>query len=409
MELRTENTPNPESNNNLSYSVSFARSALSANTPFVTPSKCVHSQPLHDNPIANGPTIEELLSIKYEQLNDADQTDIATTIRNAILIPNNLNVSDDCLRILCNKREHDSSYVLDTTAESPEKEVQLVKGYLFSQSSSGSDVISDQDQRCARELAELPEERRVLRQVSPLPKGVIISGTPILNGENSGNAVFNRIGEDGKGTVAAEEEKEKISEQLTFNGRIPAPPPSRPDHVIIQIDQDESMDKITEEAIEDGDVAEKVEQKDKSGPTEPSLEYTNEQSPDIFADLDDDEDEDEEMEEEAEPEPVETTNETANQSAADRLNQRDNHLLKRLQTAFSGVLPPPSVTNVTISLDVIVAKYKEYNGQLPSSSKSVVKLENDEEEQYLLKSCDPPTKAQSESWPELKNVICQDV
>lgn len=288
------------------------------------------------------------------------------------------------------------------------------KGFLFSQSSSGSDVISDQDQRCARELAEMGTERRVLRQVSPLPKGVIISGTPILNGENSGNAVFNRIGEDDKATAAAEdggEEKEKISEQLTFNGRIPAPPPPRVDHVIIQIDPNDSMDKAPEVEAEDVEEVEPAE-KEKSGVTEPSLEYTNERSPDLFADCDDfiDEDEDEGVmdaeEDEAEPDTVNLTDETANQ-AADRLMQRDNHLLKRLQTAFSGVLPPPSVTNVTISLDVIVSKYKEFNGQLPS--KAPVKLDNEEEEQFLLKSCDLPQKAQSESWPELKNVICHDV
>lgn len=374
-------------------------------------------------------------------MNDAEQTDIATTIRNAILIPANLNVSDDCLRILCNRRaqEAENSLILDTTAESPEKSP--VSGRGCSQSSSGSEAISDQDLRCARELADLGGgnvaemlERRVLRQVSPLPKGVIISGTPILNGENSGNAVFNRIGEVESGTVSSSTPVSK-NDQLTFNGRIPVPPVSRPDHVVIQIEPDTSLSRISMDAsaqpevggsvktsevvdktVEEEVVTEEVEKQNKSEAIEESFEFTNERSPDLFADNDDDDEEEdyEELEnadtvmsERMQVETERVAEEQVTTSAVDRLLQRDNHLLKRLQTAFSGVLPPPSVTNVAISLDVIVSKYKEYNGQLPEEKPRAVN--DDDQELYLMKSVDSPTRAKTESWPELKNVICHDV
>lgn len=398
---------------------------------------CPHHQPTHhnNNPIATGPTIEELLSVKYDTLNESEQTDIATTIRNAILIPNNLNVSDDCLRILCNRRAQDRSLVLDTTAESvPDNS---------SQSSCDSEAISDQDLRYARDLAALCAgfgvdgasepvvERRAWRQVSPLPRGLIISGNPILNAENSGNAVFNRIGEtsaDGsRGTPA----RTHTTDQLTFNGRIPPAP--RPDHVVIQIEADTSLGvgssvaAVEPTTAEGGEEEEEEEMEDKATAVEESFEFTNERSPDLFADNgeEDDDDEAEDGDEEdygqvnvnaPEGLQLETKEEgqgpVAVTSAVDRLMQRDNHLLKRLQTAFSGVLPPPSVTNVAIPMDVIVSKYKEYSGQLPETKQQLPHTdvqEEDGQEGYLLKCVDSPTRAKTEEWPELKNVVCHDV
>lgn len=381
--------------------------------------------------------IEELLSIKYGALNDAEQTDIATTIRNAILIPNNLNVSDDCLRILCNRRAQDSSLVLDTTTESPAKSP--AQNACSSQSSSGSEPISDQDLRCARELAYLQEDevkRRVLPQVSPLPRGLIISGTPILNGDNSGNALFDRIGdvaEEGKATSTPN--TGRSSEQLTFNGRIPVPLNQRLDHVIIQIEPDTSRERLsidaaiaecpvsavtdfrgteTGEDLDENDKLPSEERKESSGIGE-SFEFTNERSPDLFADNEeDDDDDDEDVNYHENVEENTSLNAAAEDApvsfAIDRLMQRDNHLLKRLQNSFSGVLPPPSVTNVTISLDVIINRYKEFNGQMPEPKASSGDQTNAQEpEQYLLKSVDSPATATSTPWPELKNVVCHDV
>ena len=331
-------------------------------------------------------------------------------------------MSDDCLRILCNRRGQDTSLVLDTTAESPEGEPDA-----DSPASSGSEPISDQDLRCARELAELDAggagdripQRRVLRQVSPLPRGLIISGNPVLNGENSGNAVFDRIGETPE-RLKATGLKGRTTEQLTFNGRIPLPPPPRQDHVVIQIEPDTSLGRVSLDggaASAEEPAGDNVDNddKDKSNAVEESFEFTNERSPDLFAENEEDDAEMEEDEEENRDD-IETLDEedakddvAVTTSAADRLMKRDNHLLKRLQTAFSGVLPPPSVTNVAISLDVIVSKYKEYNGQLPESKREENAQGENVEQEYLMKSVDSPSKAKAESWPELKNVICHDV
>lgn len=322
-------------------------------------------------------------------------------------------MSDDCLRILCNRREQDSSLVLDTTVEdaatAAKDEEEEISRTSCSQNSCASDIISDQDLRCAKELAAVPE-RRVLRQVSPLPKGVIISGTPILNGENSGNAVFNHIGVSGEEATSAGQSKAAAAdtgtEDLTFNGRIPAPPPPRPDHVIIQIEPDESVGNVAEaDEAEEG----------KTSAVEKSFEYENEQSPDLFADYDEDEGHVEEEDEDEDDEELDegiadVVRDPAGSEAAKRLLLRDNHLLKRMQTACSGVLPPPCVTNVNISLDYIVNKYREFNGRLPESKQTGEQQQDDSDKQlYLLKSVDAPERARNESWPELKNVICQDV
>lgn len=432
---------NPSASRRQSYSVSYLHTntylyhciCLPSSMPHFAFVQIVHTQPNahHNNSpsTTTGPTIEELLSVKYDTLNDAEQTDFATTIRNAILIPNNLNVSDDCLRILCNRRAQETSLVLDTTAESPEKSPEAPAN--CSQSSYGSEPISDQDQRCARELADVATkatERRTLRKVSPLPKGLIISGIPILNGENSSNAVFNRIGDAAN---ALDSPCAARAELLSFNGRIPGPSGPRPDHVVIQIEADTLVGRVSVDgstgaaltpatATDQADQQAKVvEDKDKSNAIEESFEFTNERSPDLFADEEDDEEEEEELEVEAQEyghfsgdllkrQELETED-MAVGSAVDRLMERDNHLLKRLQTAFSGVLPPPSVTNVAISLDVIVSRYKEFNGQLPEAKPRQKGDGGVDEELYLMKSVDSPTRAKTESWPEVKNVICQDV
>lgn len=86
--------------------------------------------------------------------------------------------------------------------------------------------------------------------------------------------------------------------------------------------------------------------------------------------------------------------------AKDRLMERNHYLLGQIQTALSGIIPPPAVTNACITSDIIISKYKQHNGQMLQE-----KFYKEKSPKYI----NSPDEAQTQAWPEIKSIICQDV
>lgn len=240
-------------------------------------------------------------------------------------------------------------------------------------------MISDQDLRCADQLKALKRP-----QISPLPNGAIISTGPYLNQENSSNAVFEQIN-------VVENEDNLDESNLTFNGKIPG-----------------------SEAVEESGIgtSETTFQSSFGRFTDSFQEYSNERSPDLFHCEDDDDgptDEDG-----FKKEPVGATESPAIQQSKEQpnltdskaaiLRNRDNCLLKRIQAAFSGVLPPPSVTNMTFTVDMIVSKYREFEDKVKEETQSCSQAK-----ESFMKALDSNERAKEAHWPDLASLVCHDV
>lgn len=373
-------------------------------------------------------------------------------LNNAIVIPTCLrDDQSDCLEQMCNGSVgnlEDNSIILDTTDEADSSNSSV--------NCNDSGAISDQD---VRSNATLLKAHHVLPQVSPLSNGLIISGTPILNEENSGNAVFDKIAPSTNCGSGAESATSVISKSaLTFNGKF-SQVTYTPAHTIIQIEPevewsdvkleqsdvklepsdvklewsdvklepiDEEQEPVTDEMSEKTIPLVKVEKDPSSSLEKSTLEYSNERSPDLFGDdgnddYDDDDDDDdnandrEDNDDDADEDhynsengtservatatTIETDSLTTTDLSTAILLKRDKALLKRLQTAVSGVLPPPSVTNENITLDTIVAKYNEHGGQVPGRDRV----------QSVYKATHSVEKAISTGWPQLKTVMCHGI
>lgn len=225
-----------------------------------------------------------------------------------------------------------------------------------------------------------------------------------FSSENSCNAVYNTI------SSTSGKDLNNFSNDLSFNGKI--------DSMLKKVEYNHSSVNISNSSFDNDDSdrllinensnqeneeelnkarlnvsLELMAQQDTS-----SMMYTNEKSPDLFAD---DDDEDEGVVDDVH------TLEDSQLLVIDKSATEEEHiiikneriLLKRLQMSLTGVLPPPSVTHTQLNIGHMVELYKKHEKEyfyIPSDHTSKC-----ESKESLFKPDQTVEEVKQMSWPNV--------
>lgn len=249
-----------------------------------------------------------------------------------------------------------------------------------------SDIISDQDLRFRKELqSSLQQEKKP--DIPAIPASEIVDDSCV--------AVFHGISGGAEGPPA---------EELTFNGKIPLQ--KAPIHVNVEVDLNNTSTSIHDSSQASLQID--LSYTTNANATQTSITeqqekprknlYSSEQSPDIL---------DFESEDEAE---ADTTDEISkcdisflnSSTKEDDLTKRERKLLKRLQNALAGVLPPPSVTKSLLSVETILSIYEKNLAEGPKEAVN-------EHLETLMKPLNSIQEARDSAWPDAKDVFTHGI
>lgn len=148
---------------------------------------------------------------------------------------------------------------------------------------------------------------------------------------------------------------------------------------------------------------------------ETSREVINERSPDLFTDDSEEENDDAEYEKDEEEEDkyevnilgendivlIETIVNDDMESYLNFIEKKEKNLMKRMQTLLTGVVPPPSVTNIRYDINDLLSLYRKNSQQINYDFKSETIKEN--------RKPAPPVDAVGLRWPTVLTSYCPGV
>ncbi|XP_059620193.1 uncharacterized protein LOC132264124 [Phlebotomus argentipes] len=254
-----------------------------------------------------------------------------------------------------------------------EEEADVIFLHSSVASTDQSDVISDQDIRFQNEMIAAGSQV-IAPEMSP---------TEIV--DDSCVAVFHAI---------SGEAQEPKAEELTFNGKIPQQTTS------ILINVDDSMNDTSTTVLDSSqaslqiDLTESVNLNDSQCADE--ADDCDARSPDILGFDSDDE------------AVINTTDEKSgcelsflNQSTdEDTPSRRERMMLKRLQNALAGVLPPPSITKSYLSVETILSIFEKNAAESSGKCQEINRLS-----ETVMKPLNTVQEAIESSWPHARNVF----
>lgn len=276
-----------------------------------------------------------------------------------------------------------------------------IKSLLNQEDDSGSGIRSPTDKNADDAEVAVEEAASTVEQ----PERI----TGILTAEDSCNAVDNKIS-SGEGEETSQ--LEVPPEELSFNGKIRSlNAPLSSSSQCELTDATRGFEKVRKDKLNE---SYEILTKENSS----LMHYNNEKSPDLFADDDDDDDDvgddngngsDQDDAKSDNGEATDSENVPASNTTTTKfmnpVEQIERKLLRKLQTALSGVLPPPSVTYSRIDVARMLTLYQQNEDRLFYRNDEVVEKPPPQSEEgsddYLSKPTHPPKELGELQWPDL--------
>ncbi|XP_055686336.1 uncharacterized protein LOC129791819 isoform X2 [Lutzomyia longipalpis] len=281
----------------------------------------------------------------------------------------------------------DENFSYICAADSEDEDGELV---LSSVSITESDVISDQDLRFQREMEEAKKAWKI--DVPAIPATEIVDDSCV--------AVFHEI---------SHEPEEPLLQPLTFNGRIP----QRKAVIHVNVEESDLFNNSSTTVLDTSSQASlqiDLSATTNLNTTQTSIDekalrekvpYTSENSPDILA-FDSDAESDDVAPEDASKMDLSLVNQSIQE---DSLKERERKILKRLQNALAGVLPPPSITKSVLSVETILGIIAKNAAE--AKGKDTEDINSHME--TLMRPLNPMEEAKESCWPEALGIFAHGI